>query len=122
MQKKGPSDIQVRTEQRQQAELSKLSAQEAQRTRAAGRRTRGRASLISGSERGMGDTGFEQKNIATQEKLGVEATEQAGIRSTAETKRRQSLLDAESLKKNRSQRFGVADPIGTFALDQYRIL
>ena len=52
-QQSGPTDIQRRTERRQVAELNKLSAIEAQKTAAAGRRTRGRASLISGSERGI---------------------------------------------------------------------
>lgn len=61
--KSGPTDIQRRTERRQQAELTKLQGIETKKTAAAARRTRGRASLISGSERGIveGDN-FQELN------------------------------------------------------------
>lgn len=110
MQKKGPSDIQVRTEQRQQAELIKLQGIESQKRNAAGRRTRGRASLISGSERGIGgDKDFLAKNAVTREKLGVKATEDARASSLAASEQHESMLDAQRAKKAKQ---GLLDVVG----------
>jgi len=75
------SQASVTLEQRQLRELEKLEGQESQRKLAAARRTRGRASLISGSERGIGgDPAFGQKNLATRERLAGEAAEAERIR------------------------------------------
>lgn len=67
------SSASIALEQRQLQEVEKLESQTAQRKLASARRTRGRASLISGSERGIGgDPLFGQKNLATKEKIGIE--------------------------------------------------
>lgn len=80
----GQTPAQRTLEQRQLSELEKLEGQEAQRKLATARRTRGRASLISGSERGIVEgSQFEAKNIATKERLGVEAAEQAAAETEA---------------------------------------
>jgi len=71
----GQTAFQARTERRQEEEYQKLKTIEEQKTRAAGRRTRGRASLISGSEAGVGDSDFLSLNIATKERLSLEAEE-----------------------------------------------
>lgn len=92
----GQTPAQQKLEQRQLAEVERLEGIETGKKLAAGRRTRGRASLISGSERGVGDAGFAAKNIATKERLGVEAAAQAAeqerISGIAAEKRRMSLL------------------------------
>ena len=49
----GPTDAQKRAEVRKEEELTLLRAQEKQRIQAAGRKKRGRASLISGSATGL---------------------------------------------------------------------
>jgi len=68
------SQASITLEQRQLQETEKLESQTAQRKLASARRTRGRASLISGSERGIGgDPDFGQKNLATKERLAGEA-------------------------------------------------
>jgi len=85
----GQTPAQARTERRQEEEYQKLKGIEEQKTRAAGRRTRGRASLISGSEAGIGDAGFAGLNIATKEKLGLEAEE----------KRKKAILDRRATIK-----------------------
>ena len=67
------SESSLLLEQRQLKEVEKLESQTAQRKLASARRTRGRASLISGSEEGIGgDPLFGQKNLATKERLGRE--------------------------------------------------
>ena len=53
---KGPTAAQLQAEQAQASELTKLKGQEDQRTAAAARKKRGRASLISGAETGLSDT------------------------------------------------------------------
>ncbi len=64
------SQASITLEQRQAQELDKLAGQEAQAKLAANRRTRGRASLISGSEEGIGgDPLFQQKNQATAARI-----------------------------------------------------
>ncbi|MCK5236095.1 MAG: hypothetical protein KAR06_03835 [Deltaproteobacteria bacterium] len=92
------TEAQKTLEQRQVAELKKLESIEAGKKIAAGRRTRGRASLIAGSERGIGgDPLFGQKNLATKERLGVEATEKAAVAAEALVleKKRKATLDAQ---------------------------
>ena len=49
----GPTDAQKRADVRKEEELTLLRAQEQQRIKAAGRKRRGRASLISGSATGL---------------------------------------------------------------------
>lgn len=114
--KSGPTDIQRRTETRQLAELSKLQAIEAQKTAAAGRRTRGRASLISGSERGMTSpaesAAFTAANVETSNILGVRADTAAKRAAELEAKKKQSLLVAEGAKTERRQRKSALDPVG----------
>ena len=95
----GQTPAQQKLEQRQLAELERLESIETGKKLAAGRRTRGRASLISGSERGIGgDPAFAAKNLATKERLGVEeaarATEAADIAGKKREKRRLSLLES----------------------------
>jgi len=93
------SEAAVTLERRQLSEIEKLESIEARQKLAAQRRTRGRASLISGSERGIGgDPLFGAKNIATKEKLAGEAAEAERIRVEEEggafgrVKRKASLL------------------------------
>ena len=83
----GQTPEQARTEKRKEEEFQKLQSIEAQKTRAAGRRTRGRASLISGSEAGIGNGDFAALNLGTKTRLGAEA----------ERKR----IEAERLKKSK---------------------
>lgn len=82
----GPTDAQRRAEVRQEEEYQKLSRIENQRIAAAGRKGRGRASLISGSEQGVTDgIGFSKRR---QEGLQArEDTRLAGIAETARIKR-----------------------------------
>ncbi len=90
----GQTPAQQSLEQRQLRELEKLEGQEAQRKLATARRVRGRASLISGSERGFVEgngAAFAAKNLATKERLGVEAAEAERIR-LADTARRKGTL------------------------------
>ena len=95
--KSKPSAGQVRTEQRQEEEYQKLTRIEEQKTRAAGRRTRGRASLISGSVGGIGSNDdFSLLNVATKEKLGTELA-----------KRKRS--DVFSINRNAQGKIATAD-------------
>ena len=100
----GQTPAQQKLEQRQLAEVERLESIETGKKIAAGRRTRGRASLISGSERGVGgDPAFTAKNVATKERLGVEAAAQAAeqerISGIAAEKRRMSLLGYSETSK-----------------------
>jgi len=73
MNKPKRSEASITLEQRQAQELDKLAGQEAQAKLASNRRTRGRASLISGSEQGVGgDPLFQQKNAATAARIDKE--------------------------------------------------
>ena len=85
--KSGPTDIQKRTEARQLSELEKLKGIEAKKTAAASRRTRGRASLVSGSERGV-TSEEEQRQFAATNK---ETSAILGVRRRKEDLR-QSLI------------------------------
>ena len=81
------SQSSILLEQRQLQEVEKLESQTAQRKLASARRTRGRASLIAGSEQGIGgDPLFGQKNLATKERIGVAAKleKAAAVKKTAE--------------------------------------
>ena len=53
----GPSAAQKRAEQRKEAEIVELDRQEKKRVAAAGRRRRGRSSLISGATTGLREEG-----------------------------------------------------------------
>ncbi len=84
----GSTPEQQAAEKRKTEELAKLKGIEEQKTRAAGRRTRGRASLISGSEGGIGGASdFAALNLGTKTRLGVEEKE----------RKEQRLLDEEKL-------------------------
>ena len=82
----GQTPGQARTERRKEEEFQKLQSIEAQKTRAAGRRTRGRASLISGSEAGIGGNDFAALNLGTKARLGAEAKEKERLRLLEEEK------------------------------------
>lgn len=101
----GQTPEQARTEKRKEEEFQKLKGIEEQKTRAAGRRTRGRASLISGSEGGIGGASdFAALNLGTKTRLGVEA--EAEKKRLAESAR----LEREKTRKLRpGGRFGYED-------------
>ena len=100
------SESSILLEQRQLKEVEKLESQTAQRKLASARRTRGRASLISGSEEGIGgDPLFGQKNLATKEKIGAEtATREAADALALEKK-------MKAQRKGMTQQYAGADPV-----------
>jgi len=99
--KSGPTDIQRRTERRQLEEITKLEGIEAKKTAAAGRRTRGRASLISGSERGI----VEGSNFAELNRLNRPIAEAKAKRVEAE---RSSLLSQKEYEAAAPERSAAA--------------
>ena len=101
------SQSSILLEQRQLKEVEKLESQTAQRKLASARRTRGRASLISGSEEGIGgDPLFGQKNLATKERIGVErkALKAATDKAASIKERNYQLALNEDIDYARSQR------------------
>ena len=99
------SQSSILLEQRQLKELEKLDAQTAQRKLASARRTRGRASLISGSEAGIdGDPDFGQKNLATKERIGVAAKAETARLAQVEADFEASISDMDFIQRGVARR------------------
>jgi len=99
------SQASITLEQRQLREIEKLERQTEQRKIAAQRRTRGRASLISGSEQGIGgDPEFGAKNLATKEKIGVAAKAETARLAKVESDFEASLVGLDMDQTRRARR------------------
>ena len=98
------SQSSILLEQRQLKEVEKLESQTAQRKLASARRTRGRASLISGSEEGIGgDPLFGQKNLATKERIGVAAKVETARLAKVESDFEASISEMSFMERGRAR-------------------